>query len=176
MTVRARSSHSALICRQFWHPGKCPSRVSLWILLQSPLWTSRWLHHRLRSCWKFPKLLFPLCRLCDLHFPGLSVRFVTGYLLPPRMTNLLLRVLVGGTTGSAKGGRTRSCGTRQMKRVWTPTGVCFRCILQTTPKKPHIIYYREEAIITGDTHTKVPPRASVISLPLVGAPFRIGSS
>lgn len=119
---------SRLISRQFWHPGNsCPLSVNKTSC--SSLWTQGWLHHRLRSCWKFPKLLFPLCRLCDLHFPGLSVRFVTGYLPLPRMTNLLLWVLVGNTTRECKGGRTWSCGTGhksgvQMTHTWTPFCVC----------------------------------------------------
>lgn len=136
----------------------------------SSLWTLGWLHHRLRSCWKFPKLLFPLCRLCDLHFPGLSVRFVTGYLLPPRMTNLLLRVLVGNTTSECKGKKDWELKDQAEERNANETCVnsclceCVFCI-----NKSHIIFYRKEAIITGDallitckhvqthmdTHTKV---------------------
>lgn len=91
-----------------------------WNVLKLSLDTG-WLHHRLGSCWKFPKLLFPLCQLCDLHFQGLSVRFVTDYLLPPRMKNHLLWVLVGICTGSAKRGRTGSCGIRLVGRTQNRT-------------------------------------------------------
>lgn len=136
----------------------------------SSLWTLGWLHHRLRSCWKFPKLLFPLCRLCDLHFPGLSVRFVTGYLLPPRMTNLLLRVLVGNTTSECKGKKDWELWDQAEEQNANETCVnsCLREYV-FCKNKSHIICYRKEAIITGDvllitckhvqthmdTHTKV---------------------
>lgn len=139
-----QSSLSTLISRQLCHPGRvCP--MSFYESSCSSRWTLGWLHHRLKSRWKFPKLLFPLCRIFDLHFPGLSDRFVTGYLLLPCMTNLLLRVLVGNTN--------RECeGRKDWEKWWNKRDLLCSCLHEDVfcNNKSHIICHWKVAIITGD--------------------------
>lgn len=147
LTFHARSSHAAFICRQSRRPGTLarpptsypPGLFGRFEVISSQMKIPG--ESSLSCC--FLSVGYVIC-----IFWGLSVRFVTGYLLPPRMTDLLLGVLAGECE---RRGRTRRRGTeckwnvRVSSRWCVWTRVCFVKKIKPiatsfiTKKKP---YYR----------------------------------
>lgn len=160
LTFHARSSHAAFICRQSRRPGtlaRPPTSYPPGLFGRFEVTSSQIKipgESSLSCCF-----LSVGCAICI--FRGLSVRFVTGYLLPPRMTDLLLAVLAGECE---RRGRTRRCGTvckwnvRASSRWCVWARVCF--VKKKNKTNCNVIYYKEEAIITGGSHTKVPSALS----------------